>query len=91
MRSLHLNTIISYLRFSSWIHPFFWIVSSYLRGDDASYFHENGTGDTGLSSVIAALSYFLSSKCNDIKQLFLSSIPNKGLLLVKIYAIDAKK
>lgn len=44
-----------------------------------------------ISTIIALLSSFLSYKSNDIKQLFLSSIPNRGLPLVKLYGSNAKK
>ncbi|MEH2367682.1 aromatic ring-hydroxylating dioxygenase subunit alpha [Nostoc sp.] len=38
-----------------------------------------------ISTIIAFLSYFLSDKSNNIKQLFFSSIPQRGLPLVKLY------
>ncbi|MEH2405914.1 hypothetical protein [Nostoc sp.] len=44
-----------------------------------------------ISTIIAVLSSLLSYKLNDIKQLFLSSIPNRGLPLVKLYDSNAKK
>ncbi|MHC5829979.1 MAG: hypothetical protein ACYT04_82145, partial [Nostoc sp.] len=44
-----------------------------------------------ISTIIAVMSTFLSYKSNDIKQLFLSSIPNRGLPLVNLYGSNAKK
>ncbi|MDF5711479.1 MAG: Rieske 2Fe-2S domain-containing protein [Nostoc sp. S4] len=38
-----------------------------------------------ISGIIAALSSFLLSKFQDIRQLFLTSLPSKGLPLVKLY------
>ncbi|MDZ8069187.1 MAG: Rieske 2Fe-2S domain-containing protein [Nostoc sp. DedQUE08] len=43
-----------------------------------------------ISAILAFLSYFLSDKSNNIKQLFFSSIPQRGLPLVKLYGSNKK-